>query len=119
MLRRSPNGKYKDTPIGYLPEDWETPTIGALACYVGSGITPTGGSSVYKRQGITFIRSQNVTFQGLRLDDVAYIDSRTHQRMQRSEVSVNDVLINITGASIGRCCRVPDGLGPANVNQHV
>lgn len=111
--------QFKDTPLGLIPTAWDTPTINDLAVHVGSGITPTGGSNVYKREGVLFIRSQNVTFEGLLLDDVAYIDDRTHQMMARSEVFAHDVLLNITGASIGRCCPVPEGLGPANVNQHV
>lgn len=90
-----------------------------MAIHVGSGITPTGGSKVYKREGVLFIRSQNVTFEGLLLNDVAYIDDRTHQKMVPSEVFAHDVLLNITGASIGRCCPVPEGLGSTNVNQHV
>jgi type I restriction enzyme S subunit len=111
--------QFKETPQGRIPAAWETLTISDLAVYVGSGITPTGGSTVYKREGVLFIRSQNVTFEGLLLDDIAYIDERTHQMMARSEVFAHDVLLNITGASIGRCCTVPEGLGPANVNQHV
>jgi type I restriction enzyme S subunit len=34
-------------------------------------------------------------------------------------VQPGDVLLNITGASIGRCCVVPDHVEQANVNQHV
>jgi len=98
---------------------WTQITIGSLAIHVGSGITPFGGSKVYKPEGVVFIRSQNVTFEGLRLDDVAYIDIQTHESMRRSEVFAHDVLLNITGASIGRCCPVPEGIGLANVNQHV
>ncbi len=94
-------------------------TINDIAIHVGSGATPTGGSEVYKTEGVLFLRSQNVTFEGLKLDDVAHIDLRTHRAMARIEVFPHDVLLNITGASIGRCCPLPDGLGPANVNQHV
>jgi len=111
--------QFKATPLGRIPIAWDVLTINDLAVHVGSGITPTGGSNVYKSEGVLFIRSQNVTFEGLLLDDVAYIDERTHQMMIRSEIFAHDVLLNITGASIGRCCPVPEGLGPANVNQHV
>ena len=90
-----------------------------LASRVGSGITPTGGESVYTPEGVLFIRSQNVHFDGLRFNDVAYIPERIHLSMLRSEVFENDVLLNITGASIGRCCRMPNIDGYANVNQHV
>ncbi|WP_083918185.1 restriction endonuclease subunit S [Methylosarcina fibrata] len=110
---------YKKTELGYLPIAWEVKTIDSLANYVGSGVTPRGGSEVYKNSGILFIRSQNVTFDGLKLADVAYIDQSTHEAMQSSEIMAHDVLLNITGASIGRCCPVPKSLGIANVNQHV
>jgi type I restriction enzyme S subunit len=110
---------FKDSPLGRIPKSWEAKTIDDIAIHVGSGATPTGGSEIYKKEGVLFLRSQNVTFDGLSLDDVAYIDWRTHRMMKRSEVYPNDLLLNITGASIGRCCSLPDGLGPANVNQHV
>lgn len=111
--------QFKQMHLGRFPIAWDVPTVNDLAVHVGSGITPTGGSNVYKREGILFIRSQNVTFEGLLLDDVAYIDERTHRMMARSEIFAHDVLLNITGASIGRCCAMPEGLGLANVNQHV
>ena len=82
-------------------------------------MTPRGGKSAYKESGITFIRSQNVHFDGLRLQDVVYISPNTDESMRRSRVQPNDVLLNITGASIGRCTVAPDNLGSANVNQHV
>jgi type I restriction enzyme S subunit len=87
--------------------------------YIGSGVTPRGGQDVYTSEGVTFIRSQNVTSEGLILEDVAFIPSEIHFLMRRSEVHEHDVLFNITGASIGRCCSVPEGIGTANVNQHV
>jgi type I restriction enzyme S subunit len=111
---------FKNVPLlGQIPGDWNAPLIGSIAVHVGSGITPKGGSKVYKEQGIPFIRSQNVTFNGLLLKDIAHIDIETHEKMKRSEVFAHDVLLNITGASIGRCCPLPEGIAPANVNQHV
>ncbi len=58
-------------------------------------------------------------FDGLRLDDVAYIAEDTHEEMTGTKLRARDVLLNITGASIGRCAFVPDGFGEGNVNQHV
>jgi type I restriction enzyme S subunit len=93
--------------------------VDKLATKVGSGVTPKGGSSVYQKSGVKLIRSQNVHFSGLSLDDVAYISPEIHESMSGSKVLEGDVLLNITGASIGRCTYVPDGFGEANVNQHV
>lgn len=118
-LRSEATHELKDSPLGRIPVDWDTVKIDELASRVGSGVTPTGGESVYTPEGILFIRSQNVHFDGLRLDDVAYLPDRIHRSMLRSEVFEHDVLLNITGASIGRCCRMPKIDGHANVNQHV
>ncbi|MFJ9595535.1 restriction endonuclease subunit S [Streptomyces virginiae] len=86
---------------------------------IGSGKTPSGGSESYLTSGVTFLRSQNVHFDGLRLDDVVYISEETHREMRGTRVKPGDVLLNITGASLGRVSRAPDNLGEANVNQHV
>ncbi|WP_319522618.1 restriction endonuclease subunit S [uncultured Desulfosarcina sp.] len=102
-----------------LPSSWQIETLGDITSRIGSGITPSGGNEVYKDEGVIFIRSQNVTNSGLNLSDVVYIDDNTHRSMLRSEVLPFDVLLNITGASIGRCCYVPEGIEKANQNQHV
>ena len=105
--------------LGTIPADWDVVRLGDGVTHVGSGVTPRGGKSVYTESGITFIRSQNVHFDGLRLQEVVYIPPDADEAMRRSRVQANDVLLNITGASIGRCTVAPDNLGPANVNQHV
>lgn len=111
---------FKESPLGRIPAEWDCSLLGDIAIHVGSGITPRGGRAVYVPEGVLFIRSQNVHFDGLRLDDdVAYISKMMHEAMKRSEVLPYDVLLNITGASIGRVCFFPGGIGPANVNQHV
>lgn len=111
--------QFKDSPLGLIPREWETMTLRTLCNHIGSGVTPRGGQDVYSKEGILFIRSQNVRFEGLKLDDIAFISKHIHLGMLRSEVFTHDVLFNITGASIGRCCAMPDCLGQANVNQHV
>ncbi|MGE3150564.1 MAG: restriction endonuclease subunit S [Pseudorhodoplanes sp.] len=102
-----------------LPAGWSWTCIGDICSKTGSGSTPRGGKDVYKKSGIPFLRSQNVYNEGLRLDDVAFIDAPTHERMKGTRVLPGDLLLNITGGSMGRCGRVPDGFGDANVSQHV
>ena len=112
--------EWKEVPgIGTVPACWEVVRLGEGITHVGSGVTPRGGRKVYTVSGITFLRSQNVYFDGLRLKDVVYIPQEIHDSLGRSKVRSGDVLLNITGASIGRCAVAPAGLGPANVNQHV
>lgn len=111
--------KFKKTEIGEIPEEWEVKVLGELAQFIGSGVTPKGGENVYKDSGIPFIRSQNVYPNRLILENVAFIDEVQHEKMKRTEVVERDVLLNITGASIGRCTDVPVGFNKGNVNQHV
>ena len=103
----------------HLPKDWHISRIKFCATKIGSGITPRGGSETYKTEGVALLRSQNVYDDGLRLEDVAYIDAATDEEMRRTRLKSDDVLLNITGASIGRTCIVPASVLPANVNQHV
>lgn len=105
--------------LGEVPAHWEVKRLRFVVQKIGSGKTPKGGAESYATEGVVFIRSQNVYDDGLRLDDVVYIDDETDEDMAGTRVKPNDVLLNITGASIGRCAPVPDDLGPANVNQHV
>jgi type I restriction enzyme S subunit len=86
---------------------------------IGSGITPRGGASVYKTSGRPFVRSQNVGWGDLRLADLAYIDDATHTTFPATEIHSGDVLLNITGASIGRSAVATSELAGGNVNQHV
>lgn len=113
------HNEFKDSEMGMIPKAWMVQSIGELSSKVGSGATPKGGESVYQDHGIVFIRSQNVLFGNLILDDVAYISEKIHSGMKGSKVFGGDVLLNITGASIGRCAVVPNSFPESNVNQHV
>ena len=105
--------------LGQIPKHWALRRLGQLATKFGSGVTPRGGATVYQEAGIPILRSQNVHFDGLRLSDVARISPNLHQELSSSHVRPRDVLLNITGASIGRVCSVPEDFAEANVNQHV
>ena len=102
-----------------LPEGWAWSRLHSLTIKIGAGSTPTGGSAVYTTSGIKFVRSQNVYDDGLILNDVAYISEEINQKKSGSIVKPKDILLNITGGSIGRCALVPDNFDIANVNQHV
>jgi len=102
-----------------LPKGWEWVILDRFVSKIGSGSTPRGGKDAYVVEGIPFLRSQNIWNDGLRTDDVAFISEETHKKMAATTVMPMDILLNITGASIGRCALVPDEFGEANVSQHV
>ena len=101
------------------PKGWNTQKLGSITSKISSGSTPLGGSNVYSDSGILFIRSQNVHMNRLSLDDAAFISDQIHKEMTRTWVNNGDVLLNITGASIGRVSWFNGEDGKANVNQHV
>lgn len=102
-----------------LCEGWSVARMGLLARKLGAGSTPLGGKSIYQSGGIPFLRSQNVHNDGLKLDDIARIPEVIHERMSGTHLKENDILLNITGASIGRCALLPSDFGEGNVSQHV
>jgi type I restriction enzyme S subunit len=111
----------KDDEIrtSYIPSGWQQVYLEELTIKIGSGITPTGGEKVYKTEGRPFMRSQNVGWGKLILDDIAYIDDMTHETFSSTEIQLDDVLLNITGASIGRSSVADERVIAGNVNQHV
>lgn len=116
-----PNVPMKDSGvewIGEIPEWWDLPKLKLLTTKIGSGKTPKGGAMTYSNSGVLFLRSQNVYNEGLVLDDAVFIDVNVDDEMSNTRVYRNDVLLNITGGSIGRSSLYELDL-PANVNQHV
>jgi type I restriction enzyme, S subunit len=110
----------EDDPAPFsIPAGWIWVGLGDICSKTGSGSTPRGGRAVYQSTGVPFLRSQNIYNDGLRLQDVAYIAEQTHERMSGTAVAPGDLLLNITGGSIGRCCLVPEVFAEANISQHV
>ena len=99
--------------------NWETIRAGDLLSKIGSGATPKGGKSAYKEEGVTLIRSMNVHDDRFEIDGLAYIDEEQAERLSNVVVEPDDVLLNITGASVARVCIAPPWVLPARVNQHV
>lgn len=98
---------------------WEVHLLKALCTKIGSGATPKGGSESYKEEGTSLIRSLNIHNNEFKFKDLAYIDDDQADSLNNVIVQRNDVLLNITGASVARCCIVPTEVLPARVNQHV
>lgn len=102
------------------PKGWEVRKLGELTTLISSGSTPLGGEQVYLDDGpVMLIRSQNVLMRSLNLDNVAFITEEINALMKRTIVNYQDVLLNITGASIGRVATFELPEKRANVNQHV
>jgi len=100
-------------------EGWVEKKLGEITSKIGSGATPRGGQSSYKEFGISLIRSLNVYDDGFREKKLAFIDNSQAQKLNNVAIESGDVLLNITGGSVARCCIAPNDFLPARVNQHV
>lgn len=98
---------------------WEVKKLGGICSKIGSGATPKGGNNSYKDTGISLIRSLNVHNNLFKYEDLAHIDDSQATALNNVIVKEKDILLNITGASVARCCIVPNDVLPARVNQHV
>ena len=105
--------EFEDAP------EWESRELGLMTSKIGSGVTPRGGEKNYRSSGRPFVRSQNVGWGEFILDNVVHIDEDTHASFAATEVEEGDVLLNISGASIGRSAVADARIAAGNVNQHV
>lgn len=100
-------------------EGWEEKKLGEVSTKIGSGATPRGGQANYKLHGVSLIRSMNVHDREFKEKNLAFIDDHQAKELSNVIVQEGDVLLNITGASVARCCVAPKIYLPARVNQHV
>ena len=101
------------------PMNWSKMILKELSTKIGSGATPKGGKESYGTEGISLIRSMNVHNGVFEYKDLAYISNEQAEKLNNVTIESDDVLLNITGASVARCCIVPNEILPARVNQHV
>ncbi|MCA3167637.1 MAG: restriction endonuclease subunit S [Burkholderiales bacterium] len=102
-----------------MAKDWQPIQLGEACLKIGSGATPRGGKEAYQGGDTALIRSQNIYNDRFSRDGIVYInDSQAHE-LRNVVVEKNDVLLNITGDSVARCCQVDPDVLPARVNQHV
>jgi type I restriction enzyme S subunit len=101
------------------PKGWKVEKLEELTTKIGSGSTPKGGKDSYKLEGISLIRSLNIHDNQFKYKDLAFIDDKQASKLSNVILERNDVLLNITGASVCRSAIVPNDVLPARVNQHV
>jgi type I restriction enzyme S subunit len=105
--------------MSFNAQGWRPVTLGAVCRKIGSGATPRGGQDSYTPTGVALIRSQNVLDLRFTEEGLARIPDEAADALRHVTVETGDVLLNITGQSVARCCMVPETVLPARVNQHV
>lgn len=102
-----------------MGSDTQVLRLGSVCLKIGSGATPRGGKDAYRGGTTTLIRSQNIHNNHFVHDGLVRIDDGQASELHNVAVEESDVLLNITGDSVARCCQVDSSVLPARVNQHV
>lgn len=104
-----------------IPPNWKWVRLGDISVKISSGNTPAGGnkSNVYVEKGYSFFREQNIYNDGIHEEGLVYITEELLKTRENSTVMPMDILLNITGGSIGRCALVPDDFRKGSINQHI
>ncbi|MGI9345875.1 MAG: restriction endonuclease subunit S, partial [Gammaproteobacteria bacterium] len=94
--------------------------ISDIASVVTKGTTPTTYGMLYVEEGLNFVKAEALNDDsGLDPNGFAQISEETHDRLARSKLEEDDVLITIAGANVGKCGYVTSDILPANTNQAV
>ncbi len=104
-----------------IPLNWKWVRLGDISAKISSGNTPAGGnkSNVYVEKGYSFFREQNIYNDGIHEEGLVYITEELLKTRVNSTVLPMDILLNITGGSIGRCALIPDDFTKGSINQHI
>jgi type I restriction enzyme S subunit len=95
------------------PMGWNMKYLGSLSRRIVVGhVGPT--SSGYAELGIPFLRTQNVRPNFINYKDLAHITVEFHNKLKKSQIFANDVLISRVGVNRGMAAVVPDNLNEAN-----
>lgn len=104
-----------------IPPNWKWVRLGNISAKIASGSTPVGGnkSDAYVEKGYSFFREQNIYNDGIHEEGLVFITEKLLKARANSTVLPMDILLNITGGSIGRCALVPDEFTQGSINQHI
>ena len=108
---------YKQTEVGVIPGDWEVAPLSNLSEFITSG--SRGWATYYADRGALFVRSQNVRDGRLDFADRQFVNAPMGAEGNRTRLKRSDLLITITGNSVGNVALVEEELGEAYISQHV
>ncbi len=109
---------YKESPLGWIPKEWEMVTLESVSSAVTSG--SRDWARFYSDSGALFVRIGNLTREHInfRYDSVIRVQPPVNGDGQRTKLEPGDILISIT-ADLGITGVVPEGMGEAYINQHI
>ncbi|MDR4886312.1 restriction endonuclease subunit S [Fredinandcohnia sp. QZ13] len=102
-----------------VPKEWEITRLEEITERITKGTTPTTYGYNYVDEGVNFIKIESINDQGNFLEDFfAHISQEVHEKLARSKMQEDDLLVTIAG-NLGRVAIVTKDILPANTNQAI
>ena len=103
-----------------LPEGWKWCRLGDCSSLISKGTTPKGGKEAYIKEGINFLRIENLNEDGsINHSNISHISKEEHEgSLKRSILEAGDLLISIAG-TLGKVGFVRECDLPMNTNQAI
>jgi type I restriction enzyme, S subunit len=114
-IRSEKTHKFKDSPLGRIPEEWEVVRLGEVVDIKGGKRLPKGEELV--DEGYPYIRLSDIKDMKIQIDKVKFITENVRKKISKYTVSKNDVIISIAG-TIGLVALIPDDLDNANLTEN-
>lgn len=110
---------YMDEKFGKVPMGWEVKKGIEITSKITKGQSPKWQGFEYQSEGILFVTSENIRDGFIDVSEPKYLPLEFNNKIKSSQLAKGDVLINIVGASIGRCAIFDLDVECANTNQAV
>ncbi|WP_341706321.1 restriction endonuclease subunit S [Halopseudomonas sp.] len=101
----------------YQDVSWPNKKLSTCCSLVTSG--SRGWADYYAKEGAIFVRSQDINTDELDLSNTAFVKLPQSSEGKRTKLEVQDILLTITGANVGKVARVQAAIPEAYVSQHV
>ena len=116
---RTPEEFYIDEKFGKVPVGWEVKRGSEITNKITKGQSPKWQGFDYQQEGILFVTSENIQNGYIDITKPKYLSFEFNNKIKNSQLKKSDILINIVGASIGRCAIFDIDIECANTNQAV
>jgi len=113
---KSSGGEFEESELGLIPKGWRVASIGEYA-RVKSGFAFK--SSWWKTEGIKVIKIKNIMNNSINLDESDCVDEEKMAKASEFFTNTGDILIAMTGATVGKIGIVPRNNEKLLVNQRV
>ena len=110
---------YIDDKFGKIPVGWHIIKGNKITDKITKGQSPKWQGFEYQSSGILFVTSENVRDGFIDVSNPKFLPVEFNEKIKNSQLQKGDILINIVGASVGRCAIYNLNEMYANINQAV